>query len=935
MINLFGMLFLLAGFSGATGLYLLTYHPLVTPLAQVVYLIPSVYFVAIGAGLLRRRAMAYHAAATVGMFLACLLGGGSVFLIPYMQALGMSAPAIVAVCAAVLAVIVLVSWTLYRARQNKLEEQFTGGSWLASRNVAAFLAIVVNAACIFLVLDATSDQYALQFVQAHVQRLRGQETADYAAGKPNPVAAPTEQVEAHDPNLPPGVPGKTEPFYRTITPTPAGEVFWLNFANSCWICGSDRGQLWNPATGVLKDIKLPASFSHSSVAATSRGLLFVGGNPFPIVRNSSHNWSRDADGNRVMLVPPDGKPVTATLAASRAFPRLLAVSDSQVLAIGGIAGPEAAMDDDRATKQRSRAVELITLGDGSVSVERLPDLPGTITVSYGLVVLADGRLLVVGGTDSPYVGCWKCSADTHILNVKTRTWSPGPKLNEARADASATLLPDGSVLVAGGYTPTQDWQQGGTRTTERWDGHSSTFATGPQLPAAAALLRTYWAPGREGKQLLLAGGTSGAVQLYDVASNSFRMAGEWWGSQETFGPVPVAYKGQPYLWLLGGSRPFLVSLRMPFSAAEAGAAGPAADFDHKFYRAGLSFLPGRNDAPSLALGGAIISKQPTYRESGGVEAIWPDGRVQSLAPLNHSRVGAHVFRLADGSVLVAGGERWARNNSEDGFAHLEWLPAGKDLDKAAWVTMEATLPADAALSQFADGSLVAVSSSGTVERITVTGADQGKPGLKKEPMTQLELHGEDFKVKALADGRVIVVGGVQQTEQIALLDENSSKEDGPDTYVGFGPEQSVDTYQIYDPKEQTWHSSAPSDHIGSKIAILDDGRVVSLEDKAMAISSADGGSWRELPATDRSGMLNSKDANFFAWQGELFISGGGNGHTSIVQWYDFAAGRWVTIWQLPPGDDPTGYDWVYSADGRIISRQLANGKRVTLPINGN
>ncbi len=102
----------------------------------------------------------------------------------------------------------------------------------------------------------------------------------------------------------------------------------------------------------------------------------------------------------------------------------------------------------------------------------------------------------------------------------------------------------------------------------------------------------------------------------------------------------------------------------------------------------------------------------------------------------------------------------------------------------------------------------------------------------------------------------------------------------------------------------------------------------------MKISSADGAAWGDLPAAGRADCLSAHDSRLFAWDGELFLSGCNNGHTSVVQWFDFPAMHWTTIWQQPAGDDPTGYDWVYAADGRIVSRQLSNGKRVVLPIQG-
>jgi hypothetical protein len=62
------------------------------------------------------------------------------------------------------------------------------------------------------------------------------------------------------------------------------------------------------------------------------------------------------------------------------------------------------------------------------------------------VVLADGRVLVVGGDgpEDPAVGA-------EIWDPDTNVWTPSGPVRRVRSDPSATLLPDGRVLVAGGW----------------------------------------------------------------------------------------------------------------------------------------------------------------------------------------------------------------------------------------------------------------------------------------------------------------------------------------------------------------------------------------------------------------------------------------------------------------------------------------------------
>jgi len=76
-------------------------------------------------------------------------------------------------------------------------------------------------------------------------------------------------------------------------------------------------------------------------------------------------------------------------------------------------------------------------------------LPGRRTF-YSTTVLTDGRVLVAGGRDpdsnTPL-------ASTQLFDPGRGTWKAGRPMSEARAGHTATLLEDGRVLVAGGQGP--------------------------------------------------------------------------------------------------------------------------------------------------------------------------------------------------------------------------------------------------------------------------------------------------------------------------------------------------------------------------------------------------------------------------------------------------------------------------------------------------
>src|SRR5437660_128069 len=71
---------------------------------------------------------------------------------------------------------------------------------------------------------------------------------------------------------------------------------------------------------------------------------------------------------------------------------------------------------------------------------------GTARAEHTATLLPDGKVLVAGG----YAAGWLASAE--LYDPATGTWTVTGSLATARSNDTATLLPDGKVLVAGGYT---------------------------------------------------------------------------------------------------------------------------------------------------------------------------------------------------------------------------------------------------------------------------------------------------------------------------------------------------------------------------------------------------------------------------------------------------------------------------------------------------
>lgn len=128
----------------------------------------------------------------------------------------------------------------------------------------------------------------------------------------------------------------------------------------------------------------------------------------------------------------------------------------------------------------------------------------------------NGEVLVAGGIDNTGTPL----SSTEIYNPATNSFSAGPAMNAARAGATATLLNDGRVLIAGefaaGFVP---------NSTEIFDGTNS-FASGPTMSSTRLNPTATLLPNGD---VLIAGGelepnASASADLYDGTNNCF--AGE-------------------------------------------------------------------------------------------------------------------------------------------------------------------------------------------------------------------------------------------------------------------------------------------------------------------------------------------------------------------------------------------------------------------------
>lgn len=781
-------------------------------------------------------------------------------------------------------------------------------------------------------------------------------------------------TDTHDTGPVPSLPNFEQLALPNEQPMPAGtqgEVMWIENGrdsriwfpqpdNRCYQASFVK-QTWHPATGVYSSTPLGRGGLVTAQIATAAGIWFL-------VSSECAGES-----GRVALLSSDGTLSFASTSQSNIFgARMVALSDDSVAAITvfGADDSEDARNSD-ATKRHFRTT-VFRKQEGGLAVEAMPDLPVASRDDYAVAAIGDGRLMVIGGSDDPYRGCASCRANTHILDAKAKIWTAGPDMLEPRSEHNATRLPDGSILVTGGWTRTAGWGKGPSRSAERWNPSSNRFETVAPMPSGTARHLAIAMPGQEHQTLLVAAGTNASVFAFDIDTASWRTVGALRQGTEEGGCLflPFQLAGNTYAWTVSRSEGFYSSKSCAGQAWELATlqrdTGAIADKTPSqtavndtlvTYQLDGAFVPAASGQPAMLIGGSLHAGMNAYLVTAAATAIGPDGRSWPLPTLNAPRGKAMAFRVGNG-VLIAGG--WGEHRDERAPQRLtppmEWLPAEPPPTESPqnamhWVTVADSSISEAnAFGQLADGSFIEVDAKGGVTRLTLAFRAGNIPAVVRHEFPPLEKprqlssgYGYDVRIRGLSDGRIVVAGGDVQESKIALLTLDSDSNDAPDSYVGIGPYLPSTHYEIYDPAVKRWHSSASSQGAGGRVAILDDGRVVKIGHVfgdetsdtryVVELSSADGTSWTPFPAMATSNIKLSDAARPFVVEGELFLSGelgalSTGGGPSGVEWFNTESQQWELLWQAGPNDN-----WRDHV-GRVIVRQLSNGKAVVLPVNG-
>lgn len=336
--------------------------------------------------------------------------------------------------------------------------------------------------------------------------------------------------------------------------------------------------------------------------------------------------------------------------------------DGRVLIVGGNDGMETIILDDASLYDPAAG----TISAGGPMREARQGHTATL--------LDDGRVLVVGGYPSVSTSLVTALATAELYDPVTDSFSPTGSLDVARADHTATRLPDGRVVVIGGFS-SLDGETGATvlaPTAEVYDPVAGTFEPlgelrTPRSGHGAMLLD-------DGRIVVIGGGRISpsnfwqavpylaSAELLDPATGTFTPTSGSLTTERSH-PSLARLPGGDVL-VIGGSnsfgRPHTAELFDPRTQAFQ-LAGTAAS-EHGMGSAvlladGRVFLPGEGQAPSggselwVPAGGAapLPSAPPTSPTEAEPSAPVTQGIETTL------RSAPTATRLSDGRVLIAGG----------------------------------------------------------------------------------------------------------------------------------------------------------------------------------------------------------------------------------------------------------------------------------------
>jgi WD40 repeat protein len=259
-------------------------------------------------------------------------------------------------------------------------------------------------------------------------------------------------------------------------------------------------------------------------------------------------------------------------------------------------------------------------------------------------LLNNGKVLVVGGSI-----LFTTHASTELYDPATGNWTATGNLNNARRGHTATLLPDGKVLVAGGFFDLPGTTTGGSSisSAELYDPATGTWTLTGTLANARSYHTATLLP--NGKVLVAGGydpyraGILKGAELYDPATGTWTATGSL-GYQRAFHQAVLLPTGK--VLVAGGENINSGTFTSELYDPGTGTWAMTGNLAHGGYST-ATLLPKGRVLVAGGYSGGIYSSAELYDPASGT---WT-----ATGSLIFSRVRHTATLLPDGTVLVAGG----------------------------------------------------------------------------------------------------------------------------------------------------------------------------------------------------------------------------------------------------------------------------------------
>ena len=332
--------------------------------------------------------------------------------------------------------------------------------------------------------------------------------------------------------------------------------------------------------------------------------------------------------------------------------------------------------------------------------------------SHTATALPDGRVLVAGGCTTDGCGGSQRAAQAELYVPDRRGFVTGPMMSTPRMGHTATALRDGRVLLVGGW-PSERSRP--LRTAELFEPGRGAF-----VPAGVLAVRRggHTATRLRDGRVLVAGGIDGAralatVELFDPATGEFGAAAPMPGPRATHG---AALLSGGRVLVAGGQAGVGHGVALLDTAA---VYDPATDAWQQvvgrlaapMYKLAVAALP---DGNALVIGGQTADDAAARLASTALFDV-RTGRFRADAVMAEPRykISDAVVGLADGRIAVGGGfgvEVYTGDQPGDAVA-------GGRFRQVARSEVERQFPATAAL---ADGTVLVTGGYDNSTRVTTT-----------------------------------------------------------------------------------------------------------------------------------------------------------------------------------------------------------------------